>query len=175
MGDAVQRNTRQRTEILDLLDDLDEFRSAQQLHEILRLRGSTVGLATVYRAVQTLTERGDVDVLRTDDGESVYRRCERRNHHHHLVCRECGKAVEIDGPGAEAWAARVGAVHGFTDITHTIELFGTCADCRRLAGSGAAGGSDLTRTAADADGETPPARDEDREGRPAGDEPGNPS
>lgn len=126
----VQRHTRQRAEIVGLLDDLDEFRSAQQLHDLLRSRGSTVGLATVYRAVQTLTEAGEVDVLRTADGESVYRRCERRTHHHHLVCRRCGKAVEIDGPGAEAWAAQVGAAHGFTDIDHTIELFGVCADCR---------------------------------------------
>ena len=126
----VQRHTRQRAEIVGLLDDLDEFRSAQQLHDLLRSRGSTVGLATVYRAVQTLTEAGEVDVLRTADGESVYRRCERRTHHHHLVCRGCGKAVEIDGPGAEAWAAQVGAAHGFTDIDHTIELFGLCADCR---------------------------------------------
>jgi Fur family ferric uptake transcriptional regulator len=127
---VVQRHTRQRAEIVGLLDGLDEFRSAQQLHDLLRSRGSTVGLATVYRAVQTLTEAGEVDVLRTADGESVYRRCERRTHHHHLVCRGCGKAVEIDGPGAEAWAAQVGAAHGFTDIDHTIELFGVCADCR---------------------------------------------
>jgi len=126
----VQRNTRQRTEIIDLLDDLDEFRSAQQLHEILRERGSTVGLATVYRAVQTLSERGDVDVLRTADGESVYRRCGTRHHHHHLVCRRCGSTVEVDGPGAEEWASSVGRAHGFSDITHTIELFGICADCR---------------------------------------------
>ena len=126
----MQRNTRQRPEILELLEKLDDFRSAQQLHEILRARGSTVGLATVYRAVQTLSEQGDVDVLRTADGESVYRRCERRNHHHHLVCRECGRTVEIDGPDAEAWATRTGAVHGFTDISHTIELFGVCDECR---------------------------------------------
>jgi len=126
----VQRNTRQRTEILDLLADLDEFRSAQQLHEILRERGSTVGLATVYRAVQTLSERGDVDVLRTADGESVYRRCGTQRHHHHLVCRRCGSTVEVDGPGAEEWAMSVGAAHGFSEISHTIELFGICADCR---------------------------------------------
>lgn len=128
----MQRNTRQRAEILDLLDGLEEFRSAQQLHETLRERGSSVGLATVYRAVQMLSEHGDVDVLRTAEGESLYRRCVTRNHHHHLVCRSCGRTVEIDGPGAEAWAAQVGATHGFADISHTIELFGTCAECRAV-------------------------------------------
>ncbi len=130
---AVVRQTRQRAEILDLLEGLDEFRSAQQLHELLRSRGSSVGLATVYRAVQSLTETGEVDVLRTEDGESVYRRCEQRTHHHHLVCRSCGRTVEIDAAQAEAWAAQVAAAHGFADVDHTIELVGTCATCRAAA------------------------------------------
>lgn len=128
---VIQRNTRQRAEILALLDGLDEFRSAQQLHELLRARGSSTGLATVYRAVQSLTESGEVDVLRSEDGESVYRRCERRgSHHHHLVCRYCGRTVEIDGPAAETWADQIAAAHAFVDVEHTIELVGTCADCR---------------------------------------------
>jgi len=130
---VVVRQTRQRAEILDLLEDIDEFRSAQQLHEMLRARGSSVGLATVYRAVQSLSEHGDVDVLRTQDGESVYRRCQQRSHHHHLVCRTCGRTVEIEAGQAEAWAAQVGAAHGFDDVDHTIELVGTCSTCRAAA------------------------------------------
>lgn len=127
-----QRNTRQRAAIVELLDDVEEFRSAQQLHELLSAKGSNVGLATVYRAMQALSESGDVDVLRAGDGESLYRRCDKRAHHHHLVCRRCGTAVEIDGPSVESWATKVGASHGFTDIEHTMELFGTCAACRAL-------------------------------------------
>lgn len=124
-----QRVTRQRTAVTELLDEVDDFRSAQQLHEALRTRGDGIGLATVYRTLQTLAERGAVDVLRTDDGESLYRRCERRTHHHHLVCRHCGATVEIEGPSVESWAAMVGSEHGYTEIQHTIELFGTCANC----------------------------------------------
>ena len=130
---VVPRQTRQRAEILDLLEDVDEFRSAQQLHELLRARGSSVGLATVYRAVQSLSEHGEVDVLRTQEGESVYRLCEQRSHHHHLVCRSCGRTVEIDAGQAEAWAGQVAAAHGFDDVDHTIELVGTCATCRSAA------------------------------------------
>ena len=126
----MQRMTRQRSAVTDLLAHVDDFRSAQQLHELLHERGEGIGLATVYRTLQALADSGEVDVLRTADGESVYRRCERREHHHHLVCRRCGTAIEIDGPGVEAWAATVGAAHGFSDIEHTMELFGTCADCR---------------------------------------------
>ena len=131
----MQRMTRQRSAVADLLTEVDDFRSAQQLHELLRDRGSEVGLATVYRTLQSLATSGDVDVLRAEDGESLYRRCSRREHHHHLVCRRCGTAKEIDGPGVEAWAEAVGAAHGFHDIVHTMELSGICAACAAEAGS----------------------------------------
>ena len=125
----MQRMTRQRATIAELLDATEDFRSAQQLHEVLRARGETTGLATVYRTLQAMADTGQVDVLRTADGENVYRRCQRTEHHHHLVCRVCGATIEIDGPTVEAWATLVGSTHGFTDIEHTIELFGTCGDC----------------------------------------------
>ncbi len=130
---AEQRQTRQRAEILELLHDVDEFRSAQQLHDLLRHRGSGVGLATVYRTVQALADTGELDIRRTAEGEAVYRRCVERRHHHHLVCRSCGRTVEIDGPAAETWADQVGAAHGFSDVDHVIELTGTCAACREAA------------------------------------------
>jgi Fur family ferric uptake transcriptional regulator len=129
-----QRQTRQRAEIVELLGGLEEFRSAQQLHDLLRARGSSVSLATVYRAMQSLSDSGDVDVLLAADGEALYRWCERKAHHHHLVCRECGTAVEIDGPNVERWADAVAAEHGFADVAHTLELFGTCRACRTARG-----------------------------------------
>lgn len=124
------RMTRQRAAVAATLQDVPEFRSAQQLHEVLRSQGETVGLATVYRTLQALADAGDVDVLRTDDGEQLYRWCARREHHHHLVCRRCGRTVEIDGPPVEAWAQMVGEDHGFSDVGHTIELWGVCSTCR---------------------------------------------
>lgn len=126
----MQRMTRQRSAVSDALAGLEDFRSAQQLHELLREQGVGVGLATVYRTLQSLAEDGAVDVLRTPEGESVYRRCTRRGHHHHLVCRGCGHTVEVEGPGVEAWADQVGAAHGFAAIEHTVELSGLCAECR---------------------------------------------
>ncbi len=122
------RQTRQRAAVRSMMDGLAEFRSAQDIHALLRERGETVGLTTVYRSLQQLATAGEVDVLVTDDGETVYRRCGER-HHHHLVCRECGRTVEIEGPAVERWAASVAAEHGFADVDHTIELIGTCADC----------------------------------------------
>ena len=123
------RMTRQRAAVSDLLERTEDFRSAQQLHESLRDSGAAVGLATVYRTLQGLVETGAVDVLRADDGETLYRRCETVKHHHHLVCRQCGTTVEISGDVVEEWADQMAAQHGFTAIEHTLDLFGLCAQC----------------------------------------------
>ncbi|SHF41972.1 Fur family transcriptional regulator [Streptoalloteichus hindustanus] len=122
------RATRQRAAVSRLLDQLDDFRSAQEIHEELRRRGEGIGLTTVYRTLQTLADAGEVDVLRTGTGEAIYRRCS-AHHHHHLVCRGCGRTVEVEGPAVEKWADRVAAENGFTHVSHTVEIFGTCADC----------------------------------------------
>lgn len=125
-----QRVTRQRTAIGALLDDVDEFRSAQQLHALLAQRGQDIGLATVYRTLGAMADSGDVDTLRTETGESLFRRCARpEQHHHHLVCRSCGRTVEVQGPDLESLVRAVAGEHGFVDVEHTIEFFGTCAEC----------------------------------------------
>lgn len=123
---GTRRPTRQRAALAELMSTTSEFLSAQELHSKLQSRGDSVGLATVYRNLQAMAADGDVDVLRTDDGECVYRSCGTDEHHHHLVCRECGRTVEVEGPAVEKWATEVARQNGFTDVTHTIELFGTC-------------------------------------------------
>lgn len=110
------------------LRDQTDFVSAQELHSSLKGSGESVGLATVYRILQNMASDGEVDVLRAPDGEAIYRRCS-TGHHHHLVCRSCGRAVEVEGPQVERWAAAVSSEHGFTDVEHTVEIFGICADC----------------------------------------------
>jgi Fur family transcriptional regulator, ferric uptake regulator len=124
-----QRATRQRAAIADLLDELTDFRSAQEIHEELRRRGDGIGLTTVYRTLQALADAGEIDVLRTGTGEASYRRCS-EHHHHHLVCRSCGKTVEVEGPAVEHWAERVALQHGFAEVSHTVEILGVCAACR---------------------------------------------
>ena len=126
--EGTRRPTRQRAAVAAVLAENDEFRSAQELHAILRDSGDTVGLATVYRNLQAMAADGEIDMLRTDDGEAVYRACS-TGHHHHLVCRACGRTVEVEGPTVEAWANKVSAEHGFTDVHHTLEIFGTCGPC----------------------------------------------
>ena len=126
------RPTRQRAAVSAVLAQVDDFRTAQELHDLLRQGGESVGLTTVYRTLQALADAGQVDVLRTDDGEAAYRRCSGR-HHHHLVCRRCGRTVEVEQPALERWATQVATEHGFTEITHTLEIFGVCPDCAATA------------------------------------------
>lgn len=122
------RNTWQRSAIRDFLAGVDEFRTASQVHEDLKKLGDRMGLATVYRALQAMVELGEVDVIRTPEGESAYRKCS-DGHHHHLVCRSCGTAQEIAAEVVEIWATEVAKRHGFTDVGHEVELYGLCANC----------------------------------------------
>lgn len=127
-GDGL-RPTRQRRAVAEAMAAVGDFRSAQEIHELLGERGERVGLAMVYRTLQRLADAGDVDVLRTEDGEAVYRRCSEA-HHHHLVCRDCGATVEVEGPTVERWTRAIAAAHGYGEVSHTLEIFGTCPSCR---------------------------------------------
>ncbi|MCW2779819.1 MAG: zinc uptake regulator, Fur family [Marmoricola sp.] len=126
--DSEKRPTRQRKAVAAALESFDDFRSAQEIHEILRGGGDTVGLSTVYRSLQALADAGEIDMLRSEAGEAVYRRCSAA-HHHHLVCRSCGATVEVEGPAVEKWTRAVASAHGYSDVSHTLEIFGTCPDC----------------------------------------------
>lgn len=126
------RLTRQRGAVQGVVGELDGFHSVQDIHARLRSAGEPIGLATVYRAVAALAEDGVLDALRTDRGETLYRRCS-TEHHHHLVCRDCGRAVEVAGPAVERWADQVAAEHGFADVRHMLEIVGTCTACARRA------------------------------------------
>ena len=122
------RATRQRAAVSKLLNEVEDFRSAQELHEQLRRDGEGIGLTTVYRTLQTLADAGEVDVLRTGSGEAVYRRCS-SDHPHHLVCRHCARTIEVADPPVEQWAERIAAEHDFSEVSHTVEIIGTCAAC----------------------------------------------
>ena len=122
---TTRKASKQRTAVSAYLDGQTTFASAQDIHAALRELGTPIGLATVYRALQTMVDDGELDALRTDEGETVYRRCG-TSHHHHLVCRECGRTVEVEEPSVERWASRVAAQHGFSEVSHTLEIFGSC-------------------------------------------------
>jgi Fur family ferric uptake transcriptional regulator len=124
------RTTRQGGVVRDTLSAADSFRSAQTVYADLRAGGETIGLSTVYRHLQSLVNSGAADTLQTGEGEVLYRLCgESTRHHHHLVCRSCGSTVEIEGRAIENWATKMAEENGFTEVDHTVELIGLCANC----------------------------------------------
>ena len=125
---SERRNTLQKTAVLEQLSNTDEFVSAQELHQKISQSGKKLGLTTVYRALTEMVEQGMADSLSISDGEMRYRICT-PEHHHHLICRVCGKTVEFDMPGFEELALQVAKANGFTELSHEIELFGVCKDC----------------------------------------------
>lgn len=129
----VKRNTWQKAAVKSALDAQDAFVSAQQLHSVLREGGKSIGLATVYRALGDLTAGGEADSLQSAEGEALYRACTPGQHHHHLICRSCGMAVEVEADAVERWARAVAAENGFTRPEHVVDVFGLCPDCSRTA------------------------------------------
>lgn len=129
---SVKRNTWQKDAVRHALGEAIGFVSAQQLHLVLRNHGSTIGLATVYRALADLADAGEADSIQGSGNaganELLYRACG-TEHHHHLICRRCGKTLEIEADRVEKWADEVAKEHGFVSPSHTIDIFGTCSDC----------------------------------------------
>jgi Fur family ferric uptake transcriptional regulator len=129
---AARRATHQGAAVKDALVAQDGFRSAQDVYAVLRAEGHKIGLSTVYRHLQAFTERGLADAIHNPDGETTYRYCgdtAAGRHHHHLVCRSCGRAEEVEGRAVERWADQTADRYGYTDVDHTVEIFGTCRDC----------------------------------------------
>jgi Fur family ferric uptake transcriptional regulator len=127
---ASTRNTAQRREVIGVLGRVQGFVSAQDLHELIIKDGGQISLATVYTQLRKLVESKDVDIVMTDRGESLYRRCVVDVHHHHLACRNCGATVEVDAPQLEKWAGEIANKNGFKDLRHVIELNGICQKCQ---------------------------------------------
>ncbi|WP_353112764.1 transcriptional repressor [Microbacterium sp.] len=125
----AQRNTWQRERVRDALADAQGFVSAQNLHATLRDENTGIGLATVYRALAGLAASGEADSLQSPEGEALYRACVSQVHHHHLICRSCGRTVEIEAKAVEQWAQQVASQNGFQGAEHVVDIFGLCAAC----------------------------------------------
>jgi Fur family ferric uptake transcriptional regulator len=123
------RVTRPRLEVLDELARERDDVTAQTLWRRLRERDSSTGLATVYRTLALLSEKGVVDALSHHGTEVCYRLCG-DGHHHHLTCSSCHRVVEVEQCGIESWLEDVSRRHGFVPTDHRLEITGLCRDCR---------------------------------------------
>ncbi len=127
---SATRNTAQRREVIRALERVQGFVSAQDLHGHIVRDGGDVALATVYSQLKKLSDARQVDVVMTDRGEALYRRCVDDTHHHHLACRTCGATVEVDAPELESWSQDIAVRFGYDEVRHVLELNGICPACR---------------------------------------------
>jgi len=123
LSELLERNgvraTPRRLEVLEELAQERDDVTAQQLWSRLRERDSHTGLATVYRTLSLLSEKGVVDVLSHHGGEQCYR-----------LCEKCHRVVEVQECGLDDWVSAAAKRHGFVATDHRVEIVGLCADCR---------------------------------------------
>ncbi len=127
----ARRATRQGAAVEEVLRAADGFRTAQEVFAAAVAAGHRIGLTTVYRHLNSLAEDGRADVVHAGDGEAQYRLCgadDGGGHHHHVVCRTCGRSEEVAAPEVERWAERVAGAAGYTEVSHTVEVFGLCPE-----------------------------------------------
>jgi Fur family transcriptional regulator, ferric uptake regulator len=126
---AGLRVTSQRLLVLEELSREPHDLNAQDLYRRLRGGGRRIGLATVYRTLGSLAQHGVIDTLAHTPGETCYRFCS-DGHHHHLVCSECHRVVELGDCGIEDWLTEAAAKENFVPTAHHVEVVGVCGACR---------------------------------------------
>ena len=124
----MQRVTKQRKSVEDCLSKFSTFLSIQEIHTDLIKNGQKIGLSTVYRIIGEMYSDKSVDMILSDSNESLYRLCS-KVHHHHIVCNDCGTAVEVFDETIENWANQIAKANKFKLVNHQVELIGTCAKC----------------------------------------------
>ena len=115
-----------RTSVIDHLGRQSCCVGAQEIHAALSAR---VGLASVYRVLETLVEHGLVQRVDVGDGIVRYEPM-RADHHHHLVCGECGKVERFADSQLERAIHAVEERSGYSVVAHDVVLRGACDECR---------------------------------------------
>ncbi|NEP57191.1 MAG: transcriptional repressor [Symploca sp. SIO2G7] len=119
--------TRSQQRILRLLKKLNRAISAQDLYVELRKGGKGIGLATVYRSLETLKLKGLVQMRTLPSGESLYSSVQKDQHH--LTCLDCGESIPINECPVHQLEAELQTTHQFKIFYHTLEFFGLCDRC----------------------------------------------
>ncbi|MBQ6757702.1 MAG: transcriptional repressor [Selenomonadaceae bacterium] len=129
------KTTPQREEILKIFVENPELHhmSAEDVYSILREKDSEIGLATVYRALDLLSELGIL--MRVDFGDGCARyelntTDPKVHHHHHLICLKCKKVIEFEEDLLDELEANIADKSGFQILNHEVKFFGYCSDCR---------------------------------------------
>lgn len=122
--------TKGAQKVLELLEQSHQLSSAQDIYGKLRTEESKPpGLTTVYRSLESLVQMGLVQAVDLGDGERRYEVVEPGEHHHHLVCKECGGSTHMDSCLVEEIEDKIKTKYRFEIDSHIFEVFGTCDSC----------------------------------------------
>lgn len=128
--------TNQRLLVLEVLaDQRDRHMTAEDIYELVKEDYPEIGLATIYRTLQLLLEMQLVDRINLDDGCVRYEIgefCdgENKHHHHHLICRTCGKVLPFKDDLLDELEAHIEEAMGFHVLDHELKFYGQCKECR---------------------------------------------
>lgn len=131
LTEGGRRKTGARQAVAKLIDRQDGHFTAAELLAEARARRISVGRATVFRTLELLTELGSLERLDLPSGEHAYVACAPERHHHHVVCRKCGKSAEVADSGLQAIVGELGRQSGFVIESHRLELYGLCPECAK--------------------------------------------
>ena len=129
--------TRQRLVVLEAISSCpEEHLSADEIFALVKVDCPEIGLATVYRTIQLLSELHLIDRINFDDGYVRYEMGsafdrEQKDHHHHLICSNCGKVISFQDDLLEELEEKIARTTGFEVVDHEVKLYGHCKDCRR--------------------------------------------
>lgn len=130
LAQAGHRDSAPRKEVIEALAELRCSVTAREIADRLRERGSTVGLASIYRTLELLDRMHLVQ--RFDVGEGVARYEPAHpggEHHHHVVCDTCGTLEAFEDEGLERAIARLAGKTDYVVAAHDVTLHGTCPAC----------------------------------------------
>jgi len=123
------RLTEPRRAVADLIAEYDGHFTASDLETAARTRRLSISRATLFRALELLTELQIVERLDLPSGEHAYVPCARA-HHHHVVCSRCGRTTEVEDCGVAEAVGEIARSSGYRIDTHRLELFGLCRHCQ---------------------------------------------
>lgn len=133
--------TNQRLLVLEVLAGHEgSHMTAEDIYELVKEDYPEIGLATIYRTLQLLLEMQLVDRMNLDDGcvryeigESFGGKAEGKHHHHHLICKDCGKILPFKDDLLDELERRIEEETGFHVLDHELKFYGQCRECRGTA------------------------------------------
>ena len=123
------RLTRPRQSVAALIARHVGHFTAAELLDDARTTPLAIGRATLFRNLELFTELGALERLDLPSGEHAYVACAPQSHHHHVVCRSCGRSVEVEDSGLQSVVGEIARRSGYAIDSHRLEMFGLCPAC----------------------------------------------